>query len=100
MNPTNEKNSQLGNLILKTRSIVIDVDHTNKKVVDVGSIVLSFLVDDLILDQDELGVLREVLEVRKISGAATAVSGLIDGNGDLAIDIDGDAIIEVIYRLA
>lgn len=99
-NGTFEKNSQLGEKSQKTRTLVLEVNHTAKTVADIGTAVKSFASDLLTLDGNELqGEARKILAVEDLSGTTTSLSAVVESDGDIAITIDDSATIRLTYLL-
>lgn len=94
-----EKNAQLGDRSQKTRSYVLEVDHTNKKVADLGSLVKTFALNVLTLDGAELqGSVRKILAVEDLSGTTSILSAVVT-SGDIVVTIDASATIRLTYLL-
>lgn len=100
-NGTYEKNAQLGDVMQKTRTTVLEVDHTNKTIKGLGSIVKSFSVNALTLDGAEFqGSIRKVLGVEELEGTTTTLTAVLEADGDVLITLDANATIRLTYLMA
>lgn len=98
-NGTFEKNAQLADKSQKTRSYILEVDHTGKVVKDLGSLVKTFSGDTLTLDGAELqGSVRKILAIEDLSGTTTGLAAVVT-SGDIVITIDASATIRLSYLL-
>lgn len=91
---------QLADKLFKTCELVMEVDHTNKSVDDLGSIVKSFASNALTLDGAKLqGEVRKVLAVEDLSGTTTTLTAVLESDGDILITIDASATIRLTYLI-
>lgn len=98
-NGTFEKNAQLADKSQKTRSYILEVDHTGKVVKDLGSLVKTFASNTLTLDGAELqGSVRKILAIEDLSGTTTGLAAVVT-SGDIVITIDASATIRLSYLL-
>lgn len=94
-----QKNPQLGDKMQKTQGLVMEVDHANAAVDDLGTLVKSFSGDTLTLDGTQFqGSVRKVLAVEDLSGTTTGLAAVLT-SGDIVITIDADATIRLTYLL-
>lgn len=95
-----QKNPQLGDKMQKTQAVVMEVDHTNKSVDDLGTLVKSFSVNALTLDGAQFqGSVRKVLAVEDLSGTTTTLTVALEADGDILVTIDASATIRLTYLL-
>lgn len=94
------QNAQLSDKLDKTIELVMEVDHTNKSVDDLGTIVKSFALNALTLDGAKLqGDVRKVLAVEDLSGTTSTLTVALESDGDILITIDASATIRLTYLL-
>ena len=94
------QNAQLADKTLKTCELVMEVDHTNKAVDDLGTLVKTFALDALTLNGAEFeGEIRKVLSVEDLSGTTTGLTAVLEADGDVLVTIDASATIRLTYLL-